>query len=74
MILKLPSYDAAPQEPKISMETTPEAENLGSNAEWNEDTGAENEPADNTDEQLKNTAASVDAEYGTRRCVGLQSY
>lgn len=46
VILKLPSYDAALQEPKISMESTPEVDNLCSNAESNEDTGSENEPAE----------------------------
>ena len=64
MILKLPSNDATPQEPKITMESTPEVENLGTDAESNEDTGAEkNEPAENeVDKQSKNDDARVQSE------------
>jgi len=64
MILKLPSYDATPQEPKITMESTPEAENPGTNAESNGDTGAEkNEPAENeVDEPSKKINVQVQSE------------
>ena len=64
MILNLPSNDAALQEPKITMESTPEVENLGTDAESNEDTGAEkNEPAENeVDKQSKNDDARVQSE------------
>jgi len=78
--LKLPScYDfAAPQqqEPKISMESMPElqVDNLGSNVETSDDTGAENRPADNdnVDEHSKNADANVDAEY-VEDMIGLLS-
>ena len=64
MILKLPSNDATPQEPKITMESTPEVDNLGSNAESNEDTGAEKiEPAENeVDEPSKKINVQVQSE------------
>ena len=75
MILKLPRYDAAPQEPKISMESTPEVDNLGSNAESSEDSGTEkNELAETAvDEHSKNSDANVDAEYA-EDMIGLLSH
>ena len=61
---------AALQEPKITMESTPEVENLGTDAESNEDTGAEkNEPAENeVDKQSKNLLLSTSKRlFGWRR-------
>ena len=60
-ILKVRSYDA--EEQKIWMESTPENDNLGPNAESNSETGAENEPAENVDEPSKNIPLSLNERY-----------
>ena len=64
MILNLPSNDAALQEPKITMESTPETDDLGANVESDKDPDAEkNELAEyEVDEQSKNGDARVQSE------------
>ena len=69
MTLNLPSNDAALQEPKITMESTPETDDLGANVESDKDPDAEkNELAEyEVDEQSKNGDARVQSEDVCRR-------